>query len=87
MRFVGLAVALVIFWLALSGHYTPFLVTLGVASAVLCACLGVRLKFLDETFAFHLLPRAILYWPWLVWEILKSAWSVSWIPRRAGRPS
>nr|TFG55115.1 MAG: sodium:proton antiporter [Hyphomicrobiales bacterium] len=37
----------------------------------------MKLKFVDTTFAFHLLPRAIAYWPWLVWEIIKSAWSVS----------
>jgi multicomponent Na+:H+ antiporter subunit E len=78
MRIVGLAAVLFVFWLALSGHYTGFLVTIGAASAVLCAYLAIKLRLVDQTFAFHLLPRALLYWPWLVWEILKSAWSVSW---------
>ena len=78
MRIVSLGAALFGFWLALSGHYTLFLVTLGAASAVLCTYLAVRLRLLDETFAFHLLPRALFYWPWLVWEILKSASAVSW---------
>ena len=77
MRIVSLGAALFVFWLALSGHYTMFLVSLGAGSAVLCGYLAVRLHIVDETFAFHLLPRALLYWPWLVWEIVKSAWSVS----------
>ncbi len=78
MRIVSLGAALLAFWLALSGHYTLFLVTLGVASAVLCTVLALRLRILDEAHAVHLLPRAFTYWPWLIWEILKSAWSVSW---------
>jgi len=78
MRIVSLAALLFAFWLALSGHFTGFLVTIGAASAVLCTYLAVRLRFVDAAFAFHLLPRALLYWPWLVWEIIKSAWSVSW---------
>lgn len=77
MRIVSLAAVLFAFWLALSGHYTAFLVTLGAASAILCTYLAVKLRIVDETYAFHLLPRALLYWPWLVWEILKSSWSVS----------
>lgn len=77
MRIVSLGAGLFAFWLALSGHYTMFLVSLGLASAVLCTYLAVRLRIVDETFAFHLLPRALFYWPWLVWEILKSAWAVS----------
>lgn len=77
MRIVSLGAALFAFWLALSGHYTVFLIGLGALSAVLCAYLAVKLRIVDETFAFHLLARAIAYWPWLVWEIVKSAWSVS----------
>ena len=77
MRIVSLGAVLFAFWLALSGHYTMFLVLLGGASAVLCTYLAVRLRIVDETIAFHLLPRAPSYWPWLVWEIIKSASTVS----------
>lgn len=77
MRIVSLGAALFAFWLALSGHYTAFLIGLGALSAILCAYLAARLRVVDETFAFHLLPRAVFYWPWLVWEIVQSAWSVS----------
>ena len=78
MRIVSLGAVLFAFWLALSGHYTLFLVTLGVASAVLCTALALKMCLLDDAYAFHLLPRALIYWPWLIWEILKSATGVSW---------
>lgn len=77
MRTVSLGAALFAFWLALSGHYTAFLVTLGALSAVLCTFLAIRLRILDDAHAVHLLPRALTYWPWLVWEVLKSAWGVT----------
>ena len=77
MRIVSLGAALFAFWLALSGHYTAFLVGLGALSAVLCGYLAAKLRIADETFAFHLLPRALTYWTWLVWEIVKSACLVS----------
>jgi multicomponent Na+:H+ antiporter subunit E len=76
MRIVSLGVALFAFWLALSGHYTAFLVAVGAASAVLCTVIALRLRILDDAHAVHLLPRAATYWPWLVWEVLKSAWGV-----------
>jgi multicomponent Na+:H+ antiporter subunit E len=77
MRIGSLGAALFAFWLALSGHYTVFLIAVGAASSMLCIYLSVRLRILDEAHAVHLLPRAMLYWPWLVWEIVKSAWSVA----------
>jgi multicomponent Na+:H+ antiporter subunit E len=73
MRIVSLGAALFAFWLALSGHYTAFLVTVGAFSAGLCTLLAIRLRILDDAHAVHLLPRALTYWPWLVWEVLKSA--------------
>ncbi len=38
MRYLSLAAFLLAFWLILSGHYTPMLVTAGVASAIICVC-------------------------------------------------
>lgn len=76
MRIVSLGATLFIFWLALSGHYTAFLIAIGGVSAALCTALAVRLHLLDDAHAVHLLPRALTYWPWLIWEILKSAWGV-----------
>lgn len=78
MRWVSLAVVLFLFWLALSGHYTPFLMAAGAASAILCAVIAARLRIADaEGHAVHLLGSALTYFPWLLWEIAKSGWAVT----------
>ena len=78
MRLVSLAIALLLFWLALSGHYTPMLVTAGAASAVLCVLAVLRMGIADaEGHPIHLLGRFVTYFPWLLLEIAKSAWSVA----------
>ncbi len=79
MRFATFVLALFVFWLLLSGIYTQFLVTAGLGSALAIALLVRRMKLLDrEGFPSHLLVKALFsYWPWLGWEILKSAWDVS----------
>lgn len=78
MRWVSLAVVLFLFWLALSGHYTPFLMVAGAASAILCAVVAARLRIADaEGHAVHLLGSALTYFPWLLWEIAKSGWAVT----------
>ena len=66
------------FWLILSGHYTPMLLTAGLGSTLLALAVALRLRLIDEeAHAFALLPRAVTYWPWLTWEVLKSSWSVA----------
>jgi multicomponent Na+:H+ antiporter subunit E len=78
MKSVLLAVFLFAFWLILSGHYTPMLVAAGLGCAMLSLAIAVRLRLVDdEAHAFALLPRAVTYWPWLSWEIVKSSWSVA----------
>jgi multicomponent Na+:H+ antiporter subunit E len=78
MRWVSLAVVLFLFWLALSGHYTPFLIAAGAGSAVLCGVVAARLRIADtEGHPVHLVRGALTYFPWLFWEIAKSAWSVA----------
>ncbi len=78
MRLLSLTTLLFAFWLALSGNYTAFLTSLGLLSAILCAIAAVRLKVLDsEGHPTHLLGRAVTYYPWLGWEIVKSAWAVT----------
>lgn len=80
MRLISLAAFLFAFWLALSGHYTPFLVGVGLASAVLCAIAGRRMLLVDpEGHPLQLLKGVVTYYPWLAWEIVKSAWSVTLI--------
>lgn len=78
MRTISLTVFLFAFWLALSGHYTPVLTTAGLVSALLCALAARRMRALDnEGHPLHLFLGAVTYFPWLLWEIVKSAWAVT----------
>jgi multicomponent Na+:H+ antiporter subunit E len=78
MRAVSLAGFLLAFWLALSGHYTGFLIAIGVASATLCTLIAARMHIADgEGHPIHLVPAAFTYFPWLATEIAKSGWAVT----------
>jgi multicomponent Na+:H+ antiporter subunit E len=78
MRMVSLGAFLFAFWLALSGHYTPVLIAAGIGCAALCVYLATRARLLDlEGHPIHLWRGALTYLPWLVREIVKSAWSVT----------
>jgi len=78
MQHAGLTLFLFAFWLALSGHYTPFLVGAGAVASVACAAAAARLRIADrEALPLDLLARAPGYVGWLVVEIAKSAWTVS----------
>lgn len=70
---LSLGAVLFIVWLLLSGHYTPFILTLGVASCVLVVAITVRMDVIDqEGHPIHLTWRALIYWPWLLVEIVKA---------------
>jgi multicomponent Na+:H+ antiporter subunit E len=78
MRYVSLLGFLFAFWLALSGHYTPMLVAIGAACAVLCLLAAVRMRAADaEGHPIELFRRAVTYIPWLTIEIVKAAWAVT----------
>jgi multicomponent Na+:H+ antiporter subunit E len=78
MRYISLAIVLFVFWLVLSGHYTLMLVTAGAICSVLCVIVAVRLRVADaEGHPLNLIPRTLIYYPWLLREIAKSAWNVS----------
>jgi multicomponent Na+:H+ antiporter subunit E len=78
MRYVGLAIVLFALWLVLSGHYTPFLIASGAGCVLAVVLAAQRMHTVDhEGFPIELLPRALSYFPWLAWEIAKSAWSVT----------
>lgn len=78
MRIVSLAGFLFAFWLALSGHYTPALIAVGAGCAVLCALAAKQMRVADsEGHPIHLFLGALTYFPWLAWEIAKSAWAVT----------
>ena len=70
---LSLGTVLVGLWLLLSGHYTFFLLTLGVASIVLVLVIALRMDVVDqEGHPVHLTFTALLYWPWLGWQIVKA---------------
>ncbi len=80
MRTLVLATALAAFWLALSGHYTPFLISVGALCVILVVYLAHRMHIVDEEGQpVELFLAAPTYWLWLFVEIAKSAWSVTWI--------
>lgn len=72
------AIVLFVFWLLLSGYFTVFLVTMGALSAVAIVLLGRRMEVIDhEGHPIQMGWRVLGYWPWLVKEIVKSAWDVA----------
>lgn len=79
MRLISYLASLFMFWLLLSGHYTPFLLGAGLACAVFVALFARRMDIVDrEGHPVHLALRALLrYWPWLIREIVRSGWTVS----------
>jgi multicomponent Na+:H+ antiporter subunit E len=69
-RAFGLGAILYGFWLLLSGHYTPLLLGLGVASCALVVYLCLRMDVVDhESVSVHINGRFWLYVPWLMKEI------------------
>jgi multicomponent Na+:H+ antiporter subunit E len=78
MTWAALVAALFVFWLLLSGLYTPFLVLAGLGASIAVAALAWRMDVADrEGHPVHLTLGALAYWPWLIKEIVKSGWQVS----------
>jgi multicomponent Na+:H+ antiporter subunit E len=78
LRTASLALALFVFWLLLSGHYTVWLVVSGLVISILLALAGRRLGFADEEgHPVDRLLSGLLYWPWLAREIVTSSISVT----------
>ena len=75
---IALGIALFIFWVALSGHYTPFLLAMGVLSSALCVFIAMRMNLIDsESVPTQLGGKLLLYWLWLAVEIGKSNLAVA----------
>jgi multicomponent Na+:H+ antiporter subunit E len=78
MRVISFGIILYLYWLALSGYFKPFLLVGGLLSALFVLYAARRMKLLDtEGYPAQLLPAAVTYWPWLLWEIIKAGWSVT----------
>lgn len=72
-RTIGLAAALTVFWILLSGYWLPLIVGLGIGSVVLCVMIARGLDVCDhEGHPVHLTVRGVTYFPWLVKEIVVS---------------
>ncbi len=77
MRKVSAAISLFVFWVLLSGYFTPFLLTAGAVSAIAVVAFARRLELVDpEGHPIDYSFAMALYFPWLLAEIVKSAWDV-----------
>lgn len=78
LRSLSFVLTLYVFWLVLSGYFTPFLLTIGIGSAVAILIFAQRMDVVDhEGHPISFGRSAIWYWPWLIKEIILSAWDVS----------
>ncbi len=60
-------------WLVWSGHYTPLVLSFGLASAVGVVLLCWRMRILDRDIApLHTIPAMLRYFPWLAREVVKA---------------
>jgi len=87
-RLISLWISLMAFWLLLSGQYSAFLIAAGAGCSAFVVWLAHRMNVIDhEGHPIQLGLRAITsYWPWLVKEIVKSAWDVSLVILRPSLP-
>ena len=70
-----ISLGLVLFgvWLLWSGHYTPLLLSFGVACCVVVVVIARRMRIVDrESAPIEVTFRALVYLPWLLWEIVKA---------------
>ena len=78
LHLTSLGIVLYAFWILLSGYFEPFLLAAGAGSALCVVLLARRMKIADrEGHPIQMIASVVLYWPWLVKEIAKSAWDVS----------
>lgn len=78
IRVVSLAAILYLFWILLSGFFTPFLLTSGLVSALVVAIACHRAKLVDfESHPIERLPHLLAYGLWLLKEIFFCGWAVT----------
>ncbi|MAP95890.1 MAG: cation:proton antiporter [Ponticaulis sp.] len=70
---LGLATALVLLWLGMSGVFEPLVLGLGVVSVIIAIALAIRLDLKDrESSPYHRIFAFLLYTPYLIGEIVKA---------------
>jgi multicomponent Na+:H+ antiporter subunit E len=71
MRIIITAVLIYIYWLLLSGHTEPLLLSLGIVSTLLTVILATRMRVIDkESYPVEQLPRLFKYFVFLGKEIV-----------------
>ncbi len=86
-RTVTLSGVLFVVWLLLSGYFEPLMLGLGVASVAAVVYIAHRMEVVDhEGHPVHLTWRALAYWPWLLWEIVKANIDIAWVILRPRMP-
>ncbi len=78
-RSISLAIVLAVLWLLLSGYFDePVLLAMGAVSVLFVVLISRRMDVIDqEGHPVHLSLRVLLYWPWLIKEIIISSIDVS----------
>ena len=79
LRSLSFLSGLYLFWLLLSGMFTPYLMAAGAGCSVFIFLLARRMDRIDNLrVPLQLNWRAMLfYWPWLIKEIANSGWDVT----------
>ncbi len=73
MRTINLILVLMAVWLLFSGIYTPLIISFGIGSCILVTLIARRMDVIDrEALPIHLGYQIIVYWIWLVIEIVKA---------------
>ncbi|MCF4164103.1 Na+/H+ antiporter subunit E [Zavarzinia compransoris] len=83
-----LGVAFYFLWIGLSGHFSPFLVATSLISVVGVVLLLTHLGLVARQFQpFSLVVPLVIYWGWLLVEIVKSNIDVARCVLGLGRPA
>ena len=73
MKMFGFTFLLCVFWISLSGYFTPLMLGLGLASVVLTVFLAKRMELIDdESYPFHLFSRFPAFFVYILNEIVKA---------------
>lgn len=77
MRFILHFLSLAVLWWLLSGQTAPFLLECGVVVCLFTAWISSRMGLVDEeSQPYGMLPRVVLFAPWLFWQVVLSNWDV-----------
>jgi multicomponent Na+:H+ antiporter subunit E len=78
IRLTLAVLTLFVLWLLLSGNYQTWLILSGLGTAIIVVVATARSEITDEEgFPVESLPRGLVYWAWLCWQIVLSSLTVS----------